>query len=359
MRIVRLLLDRPFRSLAAILSFLLSVFIVVSIVFSPSAIAQRNAKRDVPDIATVRIEASQVPLSSGPTVAAGIIEPLGENVVSDGDVKLDLSLLDKGYFYVSYEGSRSELRFELYNVETEDAPPLYAYPAEKGWQGYALPSGPGIYTLRTYALDTGTDLVQPEDIKEFTFGADFAEEEPYRYRNAYSYYEEESLAVTFAAYLIDEETRKQGRSLTDAEKTEILIAFIQGNITWDYTLLEQVETGEQQFYFPDCDTTLSTEQGLCSDWASLTAVMLKSSGIPTRLHDGYILKSDGEGEGVLTYHTWLSIYFDESWHMYDPSFSSEEIQDNKTTQSANSGFAFVGNEKNTSIEYQIDKMILY
>jgi hypothetical protein len=344
---------------AAVLLVSVSIIIVGYIVLTSGALTQDKAKRTSPNIETVRIESAQVPLSAESGLAVGMIEPIGENVVTKGDVSLDLSLLDKGYLYVKYDGPKEELRFEIYKDANDSKPPLYAYPREKGWQGYALPFGPGNYTLFTYALDDGTEIAQPENITTFSFTAEFAEEEPYRYRNAYSYFDEGSLAVTYSAYLIAEEEQTQGHVLTDADKTELIMEFINGNITWDYPLLEQIETGTQPFYFPDSDATLTTEKGLCSDWASLAAVMLKSSGVPTRIHDGYLLKPTEKGTKELSYHTWLTVYYEGSWHMFDPTVTAEEIVGNKTPDPTLSSRTLTGKQIDTDIEYQSDNATVY
>jgi hypothetical protein len=292
-------------------------------------------------------------------MTVGMIEPQGEDIVVQGDVELDLSLLDTGYIFIKYNGSHDRLLFNLYQSEDEENLPIYVYPEKKGWQGYALPFGSGEYTLCTFAADAEATTVEAKDVEQFTFSADFSEEEPYRYRNAYSYYEEESLAVICAAYVIDEEERIQERPLSDAEKAETVVRFIYENVAWDYQLLGQIDSGEQGFYFPDADITLSTQKGLCSDWSSLAAVMLKSQGLPTRLHDGTILEPQGTGEKIASYHTWLNVYYDGAWHLYDPASSSTEIIDNKTPDPSCPKRTITGKEIDFYIEYLTDQMTVY
>jgi hypothetical protein len=312
-----------------------------------------------PDIKTVRVEAAKTPLSSGPVAAAGLIEPLGVNVVRDGDISVDLSSLDEGYFFIKYEGPRSKLLFELIDKDHSENPPVYVYPTGKGWQGYALPHGPGEYTLLICARDADPESAQPDELRQLTFEADFAEGAPYKYRNAYAYYDEGSLAVASAAYLVDEETRNLGHPLTDAEKTAVLVRFVCENIASDKQLLSKLENGEQDFYFPDSENTLSTAKGLCGDRASLTAVMLKSQGIPTRLHNGYILKPLGNGEKEEAYHSWMSVYIDGGWHMYDPTISSEEIFDNRMPDPSCPTRTIDGRPIDPSVEYGVGETTIY
>lgn len=52
-------------------------------------------------------------------------------------------------------------------------------------------------------------------------------------------------------------------------------------------------------YLPDIDETLSTKKGICFDYASLTAAMLRSIGIPAKLAIGY---------SASVRHAWIDVY---------------------------------------------------
>ena len=68
---------------------------------------------------------------------------------------------------------------------------------------------------------------------------------------------------------------------------------------------------------------MKTGKGICFDYASLMAALLRSQGIPTKLVVGY------SGDA---YHAWISVYLDEigwvdkiiefdgkSWSLIDPT----------------------------------------
>ena len=74
--------------------------------------------------------------------------------------------------------------------------------------------------------------------------------------------------------------------------------------------------------------TLSTGKGICFDYASLAAAMLRSQGIPTKLIFGYVSPDD-------VYHAWNMFYTEESgwvtvsfevsgnsWNRMDLTFSA-------------------------------------
>ena len=57
---------------------------------------------------------------------------------------------------------------------------------------------------------------------------------------------------------------------------------------------------------PNPDETLSSKTGICFDYASLGAAMLRAVGIPTKIVCGYV--SPGQ-----IYHAWIMVYIDGTW----------------------------------------------
>ena len=79
-------------------------------------------------------------------------------------------------------------------------------------------------------------------------------------------------------------------------------------------------------YLPQVDEVLETRKGICLDYSSLMASMLRTQGIPTRMEIGY---------AGTAYHAWISCYLKEigwvngiiqfdgkNWSMMDPTFTS-------------------------------------
>lgn len=65
---------------------------------------------------------------------------------------------------------------------------------------------------------------------------------------------------------------------TDKEKLEAIYKYVVRNISYDY---EKVNTICCR-YNPDADSTLEEGKGICYDYASLTAAMLRSVSIPAK-----------------------------------------------------------------------------
>jgi transglutaminase/protease-like cytokinesis protein 3 len=122
-----------------------------------------------------------------------------------------------------------------------------------------------------------------------------------------------------------------------------IYTYVIENFDYDVEKAATVEQG----YLPTVDETLASGKGICFDYASLMAAMLRSQNIPTRLEVGYV------SGGV--YHSWISVHtpetgwitniiqFDgESWTMMDPTLAS----------SAGANKELVGDGTNYSLMYQ-------
>jgi hypothetical protein len=73
------------------------------------------------------------------------------------------------------------------------------------------------------------------------------------------------------------------------------------NISYDTEKAKLIISGQLKSYVPDVDVVYDTEKGICFDYASLMAAMLRSQGIPTKLVMGYVAPNN-------TYHAWNEVY---------------------------------------------------
>lgn len=97
-----------------------------------------------------------------------------------------------------------------------------------------------------------------------------------------------------------------GSLQSDEEKVQAVYEYIIGTIKYDHALASSELTG----YLPDNNRTISGQQGMCYDYASLFASMLRSIGIPTKL-------VMGTSEYVEVYHAWNEVYLNGQWVTID------------------------------------------
>jgi transglutaminase-like putative cysteine protease len=101
---------------------------------------------------------------------------------------------------------------------------------------------------------------------------------------------------------------------TDKEKVEAIYNYIVTNIDYDNSKAISITNR----YNPNGDETLEEGKGICYDYASLTAAMLRSIGIPTKL-------VKGNSKATRFYHAWNEVLIDESWVIVDTTTDAAYI----------------------------------
>ena len=208
------------------------------------------------------------------------------------------------------------------------------------------------------ALDEGTAnfhlwfLAQLSRLLGFAPGNDYAEVlsakvdakltdefAPFIRPNQYVNYTDDSQALQVAA----DEIAKAGVT-ENLDKVGVIYDYVVNTLTYDTEKAKTVKSG----YLPDIDKVLSEKKGICFDYASLMAAMLRSQGVPVKLVVGYT------GE---IYHAWLNvwseedgwvdglIYFDgKDWKLMDPTFASSGRQSSAIMK-------YIGNGANYKAKY--------
>ena len=94
---------------------------------------------------------------------------------------------------------------------------------------------------------------------------------------------------------------------TDLEVVQQVYDWIASNVTYD-TEKATILAGGGVEYTPDPDETLRTKTGICYDYASLAAAMLRANGIPTKLIKGDVMNQDKNK----VYHAWNMVWLEEA-----------------------------------------------
>lgn len=111
------------------------------------------------------------------------------------------------------------------------------------------------------------------------------------------------------------------KDVADLEKkAKILWTYMVKNNAYDYNKLSKLSSG----YVPVIDQTLAEKKGICYDFSSLYAAMLRSQGTPAKLVKGYAPKN------ASGYHAWNEVY-DEAqgkWVVIDTTYDLQVIVKN-------------------------------
>lgn len=239
-----------------------------------------------------------------------LVPQTGEENISAGPLTLDFSFSDQGYFTGTLLNEDAKINIQVTGPDQivykyfMDSPGSAVFPFTAGSGAYVILAFENIGQDQYAALLTHSLSVELEN--------DFL---PFLYPNQYVDFTEDSQAVQLAAGL-------SADAPTDLDALNIIYQYITTTITYDNEKAATVQAG----YLPDIDETLSSGKGICFDYASLTASMLRSLSIPTRLEIGY--------SGDIR-HAWIDIYIESmgwvenaiefngsEWNLMDPTFAA-------------------------------------
>ena len=111
------------------------------------------------------------------------------------------------------------------------------------------------------------------------------------------------------------------KDIDDLEKkAKVLWDYMIKNNSYDYEKLAKLSTG----YVPVIDQTLADKKGICYDFSSLYAAMLRSQGTPAKLIKGYAPKN------ASGYHAWNEVYdaAKGEWVVIDTTYDLQVITKN-------------------------------
>lgn len=236
-------------------------------------------------------------------VADGLITYGNDSVI------IDASHTSDGYVCVNYTGNNSKVKLQI----TGSNSTTYTYNLHGGYEIFPLTSGDGTYTVSIFENIEGTSystlFTQKLDV---TLTDQFA---PYLHASQYVNFSADSAVVAKGAELAKSADN-------DLEVIENVYNYIITNFKYDYNKAKNVSSG----YLPVVDDTLSSQTGICFDYAAVMASMLRTQRIPTRLEVGYA------GE---IYHAWISTYVEghgwingiiefngDTWKLMDPTSAS-------------------------------------
>lgn len=107
---------------------------------------------------------------------------------------------------------------------------------------------------------------------------------------------------------------------SDDEKVSILYEYIITSYSYSYSKAESVSSG----YIPDLEQFITERSGICYDFASLFAAVLRSNGIPTKLLMGY-------RSAINNYHAWNEVLLSGEWVIIDTTVDAQRRSTGRTT----------------------------
>lgn len=236
---------------------------------------------------------------------------------------IDVSHTTDGYVAVSASAS-SRLKFQ---VASGQASYNYDLPQDGTAIVCPLSFGSGSYIFRVMQNTSGSNYVELfSTAADVELSSEFA---PFLRPNVYCNYNAGSACVAKARELV-------ANAGNQGEAVRAICEYVVENVTYDDAKASQLK--DSSGYVPNPDDTLSSGTGICFDYASLGAAMLRSQGIPTKIVTGYVSPN-----GI--YHAWIMVYVDGTWKSAKFSVSPKTWSRVDLTFAASSDGGNVGDGK--------------
>lgn len=254
-----------------------------------------------------------------------------EAAVGGAGAEIDLSAASEGYVAVRAQNDK-KLKCQIVFGETKYN---YDLPGDNTPIICPLQSGNGSYTVRI--MQNTTENKYTEIFSASTQVTMDSELEPFLRPNQRSDYSRSSRCVAEAARI--------AKNATDAvDLVSDVYAYIADHVDYDYDKAQWVVDNNVKGYLPDPDDTFDTGKGICYDYASLAAAMLRSQGIPTKLIIGWVQSGGSE-----VYHAWNMIWLEETgWITVEIRAPAHTWQRIDLTFAAAGQSAFAGDGKGYS-----------
>ena len=242
---------------------------------------------------------------------------------------IDTSQVSRGAVGVSVTNSE-HIKFQIASGQYTET---FDIPGDGTPTWCPLAYGSGSYTFSVMQNTSGNNYVELYSTSaNVSLESEFA---PFLLPNVFCNYTEDSACVSKARELVSNASNQ-------AEAVKAICNWVVENVSYDDVKASSLKTSTG--YIPDPDETLSSGTGICFDYASLGAAMLRSQGIPTKIVTGYV--SPGN-----IYHSWIMVYIDGTWKSAQFNVTSNTWSRVDLTFAASSDNKNVGDGKSYTDRY--------
>jgi len=244
----------------------------------------------------------------------------GADIYKSAQSEIDASNAADGYIKVRYLNETTKKLKVIIEKDSEQY--TYDLNSKGEYDTYPLQMGDGSYKVKIF-----------ENISENKYATKQTASINVKLKDQNAPYLISSQMVNFTD---TSETVKKAQELTkgkttDIEKIDAIYDYVISNIVYDNEKAKTVKSG----YLPVVDEIFKSNKGICFDYSSVMAAMLRSESIPTKLVTGY-------SSNVSAYHAWNEVYtretgwialngfyFDgEQWKLMDSTIASSAKQSN-------------------------------
>lgn len=283
-----------------------------------AATSDATTEQAAPD-STANTAPSNATEAAAPVPEAAPQEASG--ILSNGNAQVDISSIADGVVRVRYP-HESGLKIKV-KIALGSSSYMYSLYSTSGYETYPLQMGNGNYTITVYENIGGTS---------YTAAAKFdvtLNDSSNVFLNSIQLINWNS--STNAVLKAKEIASAYG---SDEAKAQAIHDFLSIHMQYDSAKASSVASG----YVPNINEVYGSGYGICYDFASTYAAMLRSVGIPTKLVMGY-------SSNVTGYHAWNKVYLNGSWVVVDNSYDSQVIALGQNPEWIKSGSLYNGQKE--------------
>ncbi len=222
---------------------------------------------------------------------------LAAEIIDSDKSQIDATDKNKGLFKVKYNAATDKkLKVKVEKAGAE----AYSYDLNnKGnWESFPMQLGNGDYTVK---------VLENIDGNRYSVGQTAKITVKYTDNNAPFLNSIQNINFTKDSATVKKAAELMQGAPTDIKKVENVYKFIVDNITYDKDKAAKAQAGQLSGYVPAVDVILNSKKGICFDYSSLMAAMLRSQGIPAKMVFGYVAPNN-------VYHAWNEVYIKgEGW----------------------------------------------
>jgi transglutaminase/protease-like cytokinesis protein 3 len=213
-----------------------------------------------------------------------------ENIFKGSKSEINASFSQNGYITIKYLNETTKKLKVIIQKDSQK----YTYDLNNlgNYDTYPLQMGNGKYKITVYENISGTKYSTKQSV---TINVKLGDENsPFLVPNQLVNYSSTNETVKKAIELTKNKT-------ADIDKVDAIYDYVISNFSYDNLKAKEVKSG----YLPVVDEILKSKKGICFDYASVMAAMLRSQGIPVKLVTGY-------SSNLSAFHAWNEIYTDET-----------------------------------------------
>jgi hypothetical protein len=259
-----------------------------------------------------------------------------DTIIGNDKAKVNTTNTADGYVKIAYTGGGTS-KIKTIIKGPNDSQYTYNINNEGAFETYPLSEGDGSYTVGVYVNTSGTKY---STAYSGSLSVKLKDEfSPFIVTNQYVDYNASTKCVAETPDIL-----KNAGAEKSLDKIKAVYEYVISKFTYDKAKAASVKSG----YLPVLDTIWDIKKGICFDYASMMAAMLRSQKIPCKLVVGY---------AGTTYHAWLDVYTSETgwinnmiefdgknWKLMDPTFAS-------TGKQSSSVMKYIGDGKNYAAKY--------